>query len=299
MAVQIGENLRGQVGSYTVVKQLGEGGFGKVFLAHGPNLVPIAIKSVREDLVKEAETRLLREIKILAGLHHPNIMPLLDWGYDQQGILWYAMPVMTKGTLADVIARQRSWDEVLGLLQGVATGLAVYHQVGGLHRDVKPENIFIADDGKPVLGDFGISRCPSITGSAATKSACGTEAYMAPEVWRKEGCQASDVYALGIVLWELANGKRHQVPATPPRFFNQGPGLESIQQLFEDMTNIDPKQRPGLVVVIGRIAKMRKSLKRVDKPDKGTSVWPYVLGGAAVVGVVALLAAALKGAGRK
>jgi tetratricopeptide (TPR) repeat protein len=178
--------------------------------------------------------RFLREIKTIAQLSHPNILPLHDSG-DAGGLLYYVMPFVEGGSLRDRMAREGALplEDALRIAQEVADALAYAHTHGFIHRDIKPENIlFVA--GRPVVADFGIARAVTAAGGENLTQggmAVGTPAYMSPEqaAGDPQLDGRSDVYALGCVLYEMLAGRppftgrnamevlaRHTMDAVPP-----------------------------------------------------------------------------------
>lgn len=289
--MRIGFVFRGFLGEYAVAADLGEGGFGKVFQVEGPSGRELALKVLHEPLDPDAQQRFKGEQDMLQPLHHPNIIPIVDRGVGPDGSPWYVMPLMTGGTLAATIERERTWDRVLHLVADVAKGLAAFHAVRGIHRDVKPENILIDERGVAKLADFGLARCEVFSGRSVTRTAAGTPPYMAPEVWRNQACEASDVYALGIVFWELVNGERHAVPARPPRLNELGPELQPLNTLYRKMTAEDPGERPTALHIATACDRMIAWLARGEEQAARNKV----TNGLAVVGGLALTAVAVVG----
>jgi Tol biopolymer transport system component len=201
------------VGRYRVLRRLGEGGMALVYLAedlkHGRQ---VALKVLRPELAQAlGPERFLREIAIAARLTHPNILPLLDSG-EAEGTLFYVMPYVAGESLRDRLVRegQLPVDEAVRLVQRVALALGYAHGLGVIHRDIKPENILLSG-GEPVVTDFGIAKAVSAAGQTKlteTGFAVGTAAYMSPEQASAEAQLdgRSDLYGLGVVLYELLAG---------------------------------------------------------------------------------------------
>jgi TolB-like protein/Tfp pilus assembly protein PilF len=187
---------------YRMESLLARGGMGLVFLAvdlkHGRR---VAIKTIHPRGDADLGPRFQREIRITAGLQHPNILPLLDSGVAGR-ILFYIMPYLDRlGRLPPL--------EAVGIGIAVADALAHAHGRGILHRDVKPSNILLADNQVQVV-DFGIARGFAEPGSddlTATGLAVGTPRYMAPERFSGSSTPRSDVFALGVVLHEAITGR--------------------------------------------------------------------------------------------
>ena len=201
---------------YDVLREIGRGGMATVYLAterrHGRQ---VAIKVMHPELAASVGAqRFEREIRIAAGLTHPNILPLHDSG-EAGGVLFYAMPYIEGESLRRRLDRTRdlSIDQAVAIARGVADALGHAHALGFIHRDVKPENILLAGD-HALLADFGIARAMGagttheITQSGHT---VGSPMYMSPEQAAAEGTidGRADLYSLGCVLFEMLVG-------TPP-----------------------------------------------------------------------------------
>ena len=198
---------------YAIERELGAGGMATVYLAHDiEHDRRVAVKVLRPELAATiGSQRFLREIKITARLNHPHILPLLDSG-EADGFLYYVMPNMEGETLRDLLNRegQLSIEDAIRTTSEVADALSHAHGHGIVHRDVKPENIFLSA-GQAVIGDFGIARAITAAGGerlTQTGMAVGTAAYMSPEQASGESRidGRSDVYALGCVVYEMLAG---------------------------------------------------------------------------------------------
>ncbi len=200
-----------QLGEFRIVRPLGQGGMGVVYEALQESLWRrVALKvlppghAANENMV----VRFLREAHAIAGLNHPNLVPVYTSG-QAQGVLYFAMEFIDgrslEGLLADGPAAPA---RAARLVRGAALGLAHAHERGMVHRDIKPANILLDPDDQPRVTDFGLVReagAATITRSAAV---LGTPAYMSPEQARGETVDArSDVYGLGAVLYALLAGK--------------------------------------------------------------------------------------------
>ncbi len=219
-------NMIGQTfGRYQITGQLGEGGMAVVYKAFDTRLEnDVAVKVIRtENLpqsgVEKALKRFEREAKALAKLTHPNIVKVSDYG-EYEGSPYLVMPYLPGGTLKQVLnGRPMPWQDAAQLLIPIARALDYAHRQNMIHRDVKPSNILITEDGEPMLTDFGIAKIideeatVDLTGTSAT---VGTPEYMAPEqVISKTVDHRADIYALGVVFYEMITGRRPFVADTP------------------------------------------------------------------------------------
>jgi serine/threonine-protein kinase len=210
-------------GRYAIAHALGRGGMATVFLAHDlRHRRRVALKVLHADLAAAlGPDRFLREIELVAGLSHPHVLPLFDSG-TADGLLYYVMPHIAGGSLRDRLARERRLPvaDVVRVTREVADALDYAHRRGVVHRDVKPENILLDEDGHALVADFGIARGPDPTPDPAAGArpaaraltgagvVIGTPAYMSPEqsvgAERLDG--ASDQYSLACVTFELLAG---------------------------------------------------------------------------------------------
>jgi serine/threonine-protein kinase len=204
--------LRQATGSrYRVLQRLGGGGMADVFLADHAQLErPVVIKVLHAHLAKDAEMmeRFRREAQAAAQLVHPHICPVMDAGRLGTTV-FTVMPYLSGGSLSDRIAKRKVVDpvEAATAIAQVATALDYAHRRGIVHRDIKPDNVLFDEDGNAILTDFGIAEARSQGRLTASGRAMGTPHYMSPEqAMGKLVDGRSDVYALGIVLYETAVG---------------------------------------------------------------------------------------------
>jgi serine/threonine-protein kinase len=208
---------------YTIERALGEGGMATVYLAHDKRherFVAIKVLSPEQSAVLGPE-RFEREIKVLARLRHPFVLPLHDSG-EAVGSLYFVMPYIEGESLRGRLQREGtlSLDEVTAIVGQIADALDYAHGEGVVHRDVKPENILLSRHGHALLADFGIARAGSTTAVGnLTQSgmAIGTAAYMSPEqaLGEDDIDGRSDLYSLGCVVYEALSGSAPFSGSTP------------------------------------------------------------------------------------
>jgi serine/threonine-protein kinase len=194
---------------YEIGAELGRGGFGLVLAGRHRRLArPVAIKilNIEADTDDDSLARFAAEAQILANIDHPHVVRVHDY-VEAEGLCLIVMEQLPGGTMRIRAGRRRSTEAVCAVGLAVAEALGRAHAAGVLHRDVKPGNILLAADGMPKVTDFGIAKI--FEGSASTASALvGTWLYMAPEQWRSGRLEpATDLYALGVVLYELLTGQ--------------------------------------------------------------------------------------------
>lgn len=199
---------------YMVVRKLGEGGMADVFLAMDTLLNrEVAIKILRGELSLDPINllRFKREANAASALNHPNIVEIYDIG-EEDGQHFIVMEVIRGKTLKQLIHQRGAMDvdEALVIMKQMIAGVSQAHKNNIIHRDIKPQNVLIKDDGTVKIADFGIATAQDATQLTQTDSVMGSVHYMAPEVARGEAASIqSDIYSLGIVFYELLTG---QVP---------------------------------------------------------------------------------------
>jgi beta-lactam-binding protein with PASTA domain len=200
---------------YDIVRPLGSGGMGEVYLARDRTLGrDVALKVLRSQYANDRESaeRFKREATSAAGLSHPNIVQVYDRGDTEEGSSYIAMEYVPGGTLKERIVADGPLDARLAASYGyqVAEALGAAHAKGVVHRDIKPQNVLITASGGAKVGDFGIARAASAAGDAQTKTGTvmGTAGYMSPEqALGRPATPESDLYSLGIVLYEAVTGE--------------------------------------------------------------------------------------------
>jgi len=221
------------IGRYRVDRVLGTGGFGRVYLAYDEELDrPVAIKVPHAHRVSNSTDveEYLAEARAVAGLDHPGIVPVYDVGRTEDGLCYVVSKFIEGQSLAVIMRRQRpSYSESAELLADIADALHHSHLKGLVHRDIKPGNILIGPNGRPHVVDFGLALKDENFGKGAPL--VGSPVYMSPEQARGEGHRVdgrADVFALGVVLYELLVGRR---PFSG----------ENNELLFEQITSIEPR----------------------------------------------------------
>ena len=246
---------------FELLGELGRGGMADVYHARDRHTgADLAVKIIHARTIEDEEAlaRFAREARTTSRLEHPNIVSVLTTRELEDGSLALVMPYVPGVTLRDMLRRRGPlpYDQLQRILRDVATALGAAHDAGIVHRDVKPENIFVdARDGRSLLSDFGIARAiDSETAVTKTGMAIGTPAYMSPEQIDGRNVDGqSDIFSLGLVGWEMASGRRPWA----------GESLYSViyKQINEELppiSQLDPDLPRNLVLAIeGALTKDR------------------------------------------
>lgn len=208
-----------KIGRYEVTSELGRGGMATVYRAVDPNSGrEVAIKVLPREMMHDPQfrSRFEREIKMIASLEHPAIVPVYDVG-DIDGQPYFVMRFMTGGSLSDMIEKGSiSVEETAKIIEKVAQGLAYAHRKGVIHRDLKPDNILFNDDGEPFISDFGVAKLSESTSNLTGSGVIGTPAYMSPEQAQGSDIDLrSDVYGLGVIVYQMLSGHQPYSADTP------------------------------------------------------------------------------------
>ena len=202
-------------GRYAIERELGEGGMATVYLADDlKHERKVALKVLKPELAAVVGgERFLAEIKTTAKLQHPNILPLFDSG-EADGLVYYVMPYVEGESLREKLDREKQLgvDDSVAITQKVANALDYAHGHGVVHRDIKPGNILLSEQGEPLVADFGIALAVAQAGAGRiteTGLSLGTPHYMSPEqaTGDRDVDPRSDVFALGCVLYEMLAGQ--------------------------------------------------------------------------------------------
>jgi serine/threonine-protein kinase len=253
------------LGEFRIVRLLGEGGMGKVFEAEERlSGRRVALKVLRPELARSEPGRRLfeNEMSILAKLDHPNVVRCLTCA-EVDGELMMALELLPGRTLREVIEQEGAvpWPRAVGLVQQIARalGAAHEHEPPIVHRDLKPENVMVLDDGTAKVTDFGIAKVLAALGTVTSHSV-GTLAYMSPEQIDAGPIDArSDLYALGLVFYELLAGRPPFESGSPRELLNlqctaAPPPLpeavrqalpRGIERLVLELLEKAPDARPG------------------------------------------------------
>lgn len=245
-----------QIPGYTLIKKINSGGMATVYLATQHSVGrTVALKIMKPSLDQDPEfhQRFQREATIIGQLSHPNIIPIYDIGRHEK-FNYISMEFLPKGSLDEKIKRGVTAEVALKITLGIAAALDHAHSKGYVHRDIKPENILFREDDSPVLTDFGIARTiKSKANMTQVGAVIGTPYYMSPEQAKGEASDGrSDLYSLGIVLYEMLTGSRpfqadsslalgikhihEQAPKLPLHLF-------ALQPIMDKLLAKQPEQR--------------------------------------------------------
>jgi predicted Ser/Thr protein kinase len=240
-----------KIGIYQIKSELGRGGMATVYLAYDPRFErEVALKVLPREMLHDPQFRVRfeREAKTIAKLEHSAIVPVYDVG-EEDGQPYFVMRYMTGGTLSDRLVRgPMSLQDAAHIIERIASALDEAHAKGFIHRDLKPGNILFDRAGEPYISDFGIAKFTSsgtnVTGSAIV----GTPAYLSPEQAQGDANidGRSDLYAVGVILYEMLSGKQPYEADTPmgvvvkqitepvPHILDVNPNLPTeVEQIIE------------------------------------------------------------------
>ena len=201
------------LGQYQIIKSIGQGGMAKIYLAYQPSVKrEVAIKVLSSALQENISfvKRFSQEVEVIAQLQHPQIIPVYDFG-QQDDQLYIVMAYIRSGTLAERIEGAPNGlpdEETIRLFDLIAEGLDYAHSKGIVHRDLKPSNILMDESDHPYIADFGLAKHTEGKIELTNTMMTGTVAYMAPEIARLgKSTKRADIYALGIILFEMLTGQ--------------------------------------------------------------------------------------------
>ena len=299
---------------YRVLEYIGGGGMGVVYKAEDLRLArSVALKFLPPELTRDAEAkaRFLQEARAASGLDHPNICTIHEVGETDDGRLYLAMPSYDGETLRRRIERgPLAIEEAIDIAEQIARGLAKAHRGGIVHRDVKPANLIVTDDGVVKILDFGLAKLVGAAAITRTGSSVGTPAYMSPEQARGEEVDhRTDLWSFGIVLYEMVAGRRpfrgdhdqavlYGILNEPPKPLSEmrPEAPPELGRIVDGLLSKDPADRyPTAEGPLGDLRALRSNptmttTVRTETGAPPSGVRPWMLW-AVVLGAVAVLAA--------
>ena len=246
MALESGQTIGGR---YTLTRKLGSGGMADVWLAHDAELDrDVALKFLHERFAQDVSfvERFRREAQAAAGLQHPNVVGVYDRGEDA-GRHWIAMEYVEGAMLKDLIARGLTVGQAVEIVRQVLAGARFAHARGIVHRDLKPQNVMVDNEGRARVTDFGIARAGA-SEITATGSVLGTAQYLSPE--QAQGLEitaASDLYSVGVILYEALTGRVPFDAETPVAV-----ALKQVSEQARPPSELNPAVPRSLDVVVLR-----------------------------------------------
>lgn len=238
-----------KIGRYIVKSELGRGGMATVYLARDPSVErEVAIKVLPREMLHDPQfrSRFEREIKMVAALEHPAIVPIYDVG-EEDGQPYFVMRYMTGGSLSDWIKKENfSIEDTARIIEKIAQGLAYSHKKGIVHRDLKPDNILFDNNGNPFISDFGVAKLTESSGGLTGSGVIGTPAYMSPE--QAQGGEIdsrSDVYGLGVIVYQMLSGQQPYSADTP-----MGVVVKHITEPVPEILKLAPNLPPEVDDII-------------------------------------------------
>ncbi|MBN1230536.1 MAG: protein kinase [Anaerolineales bacterium] len=238
---------------YEIISEIGQGGMATVYLARDPRTDrQIAIKVLPEKFTNDPtfRTRFDREALTVAKLEHPDIVPVYDFG-EENGLPYIVMRYMPGGTLAERMGNGKQFllEEVIKILSTIAEALDAAHTQGVIHRDLKPANILFGKSGNAALGDFGIAKVVTGATNITGEMTVGTPSYMSPEqVSGKPLTPASDIYSLGVILYEMVMGTKPFTADTP-----MAVALKHITDPLPSLENLPDRFPEGIKGILNKV----------------------------------------------
>jgi serine/threonine protein kinase len=250
---------------YEIREALGHGGMATVYRAYDPLFErEVALKILKQELLNDLHVRerFERETKIIAKLEHAAIVPVYDVRRDNEQ-LFFVMRYMAGGSLSERIQNgSLSLSNVAGIIQRLATALDYAHYKGVIHRDLKPGNILFDEYSNAYISDFGIAKLAQASTELSNSGIIGTPTHMSPEQARGEEVDGrSDIYSLGVMLFEMLSGQTPFQATTP-----LGMALKHATEPAPHILDINPNLPAGVEAVIKKVL----AKKREQRYDSGT-----------------------------
>jgi serine/threonine protein kinase len=254
------------IGRYRLEEELGQGATGVVYRATGDDGSEVALKLLRPEHAQEgvARSRFLREARIAGEIDSPHVASVLEAG-EAAGTVYLVLPLYRGGSLAERLRERKrlGLDETVAIAAQLGRGLDALHEHGVLHRDVKPSNVLLDAD-TAALTDFGLARAADSTRMTREGQLLGTALYLAPELIEgADAARASDIYALGCVLYECL--------VSEPPFGGRSPAEVGFAHLVEGPPN-PCERRPDLPPEVGSALLTALSKSPTERPTTATAL---------------------------
>jgi len=295
-----------KIGRYEITAELGRGGMATVYRAYDPSFDrDVAIKVLPREFLHDPQfhDRFQREIRMVARLEHPAIVPVYDVG-EEDGMPFFVMRYMSGGSLADWIERGRfSLEDTARIIDRITQALSYAHKKGIIHRDLKPDNILFDGNGDPFVSDFGVAKFSEAATNLTGSAIIGTPAYMSPEQAQGEPVDhRTDIYGLGVIIYQMLSGKQPFDADTPmgvvvkhitepvPQILKANPDLpEAADTIIQSALAKDRQKRYASVTDLARALNLaafgRENTvvntpsvalpREVTQPGRtGTRTWP-------------------------
>ncbi|CAN5173586.1 hypothetical protein BH24ACT17_BH24ACT17_13360 [soil metagenome] len=259
---------------YDVVRPLGSGGMGEVFLARDRVLGrDVALKVLRKQYAGDEEfaERFKREAMSAASLSHPSIVQVYDRGETAEGASYIAMEYVPGGTLKERISRDGPLEAADAAAIGaqVAEALGAAHDRGMVHRDIKPQNVLLTASGGAKVADFGIARAGSSATISRTGSVMGTAGYMSPEqALGKSATPKSDLYSLGVVLYEALTGELPYTADNPIAV-----SMKHVNEPLRPPIELNPRIPDGMNALVTKLLAKDPEERYADAEELADDLW--------------------------
>ncbi|MDQ3005587.1 MAG: protein kinase, partial [Chloroflexota bacterium] len=250
-----------KVGRYKIKSELGRGGMATVYRAYDPSFDrEVAIKVLPREMVHNLvfRVRFKRELKMIASLEHPAIVPVYDVGEEPDGRQYFVMRYMGGESLSDWIKRGAlTLQDTAILIERLASALDYAHQKGIVHRDIKPDNVLFDDTNHPYLTDFGIAKLTESAISATGGGTMGTPAYVSPEQAQGANVDSrADIYGMGVMIYEMLTGRKP--------YDAESPMSVAVRHITEPIPDI-LQANPELPIEVDTIIRTAMAKDREDR----------------------------------